>query len=121
MGKPAAMRRAGALPLLRPTADAGRAALALEAHKRLCAAYHCPIAYFHELPPLDELVSSLLSHRTRNADSARAFRSLRERFPSWEAMRDAPVAEVERAIAGVTWPEAKAPAVRVNVVAALVS
>ena len=84
MAKPAAARRAGGAPppLLRPLADTGRAALALEAHKRLCEAYHCPIAYFHELPPLDELVSSLLSHRTRNADSARAFRSLRERFPS---------------------------------------
>ncbi len=88
MGKPAATaaRRAGALPLFRPPADAGRAALALEAHRRLCAAYDCPIAYFHDHPPLDELVSSLLSHRTRNADSARAFRSLRERFPSCEAL-----------------------------------
>ena len=93
-------------------ADPGLAALALQAHERLCAAYDCPIAYFHELPPLDELVSSLLSHRTRNADSHRAFRSLRERFPSWEAVRDAPVAEVEQAIAGVTWPEAKAPALQ---------
>jgi endonuclease-3 len=114
MGKPAATaaRRAGALPLFRPPADAGRAALALEAHRRLCAAYDCPIAYFHDHPPLDELVSSLLSHRTRNADSARAFRSLRERFPSWEAVRDAPVEEVERAIVSVTWPEAKAPALQ---------
>ena len=87
MGKPAAARRAGAPPLLRPLADAsGRAALALEAHRRLCAAYDCPIAYFHDLPPLDELVSSLLSHRTRNADSARAFRALRERFPYWEPL-----------------------------------
>ncbi|GAA0602660.1 hypothetical protein GCM10009416_45550 [Craurococcus roseus] len=136
MGKPAPARGAAAIPLFdavstdagappsRPRsgaapraghpapADPGRAALALEAHARLCAAYHCPIAYFHALPPLDELVSSLLSHRTRNADSARAFRSLRERFPSWEAARDAPVAEVERALAGVTWPEAKAPALQ---------
>ncbi len=80
----AAARRAAALPLFRPApADPGRAALALEAHRRLCAAYHCPIAYFHDHPPLDELVSSLLSHRTRNADSARAFRSLRESFPTW--------------------------------------
>ena len=113
MSKPAAVRRAGAsAPLLRPLAHAGRAALALEAHRRLCAVYGCPIAYFHALPPLDELVSSLLSHRTRNADSARAFRALRDRFPSWEAVRDAPVADVERAIAGVTWPEAKAPALQ---------
>jgi len=112
MGKPLTRRAAGDPPLLRPLAEAGRAALALEAHRRLCAAYHCPIAYFQDLPPLDEMVSSLLSHRTRNADSARAFRSLRERFPSWEAVRDAPAAEVEDAIAGVTWPEAKAPALQ---------
>ena len=109
MGKPVAPR---ASPPLLPAEAAGRASLALEAHERLCAAYHCPIAYFHALPPLDELVSSLLSHRTRNADSARAFGALRERFPTWEAVRDAPVATVEAAIAGVTWPEAKAPALQ---------
>ena len=28
-------------------------------HDRLCAEYGCPIAYFHELDPLSELVSSL--------------------------------------------------------------
>ena len=115
MSRPAAVAARRARPA--PTAHAGpadpaRAALTLEAHARLCAAYDCPIAYFQDLPPLDELVSSLLSHRTRNADSARAFRSLRECFPSWEAVRDAPAAAVERAIAGVTWPEAKAPALQ---------
>jgi endonuclease-3 len=94
-------------------AGAARRALALEAHRRLCAEYRCPIAYFHDLPPLDELVSSLLSHRTRNADSARAFRALRDAFPGgWEAVRDAPVEAVQAAIAGVTWPEAKAPALQ---------
>ena len=86
--------------------------LLLVAQARLCAEYHCPIAYFHELDPLDELVSSLLSHRTRNADSARAYRALRERFPDWAAVRDAPVAAVEEAIAACTWPEAKAPALQ---------
>ncbi|MFC7735559.1 endonuclease III domain-containing protein [Roseomonas sp. GCM10028921] len=84
----------------------------LEAHRRLCAAYNCPIAYFHALDPLDELVFSLLSHRTRNADSARAFRQLRERFADWEAVRDAPVEAVQEAIAPCTWPEAKAPALQ---------
>ena len=84
-------------------------AKALEIHRRLCRAYGCPIPYFHDLDPLSELVSSLLSHRTRNADSGRAFRSLRARFASWEEVRDASPAEVEAAIAGVTWPELKAP------------
>lgn len=90
----------------------GSRARALEVHRRLCAAYGCPIAFFHELDPLSELVSSLLSHRTRNRDSGRAFRQLRERFPTWEAVRDAPTSEVEAAIAPATWPEQKAPRIQ---------
>ena len=82
---------------------------ALLIHERLCAEYHCPIAYFHELDPLSELVSSLLSHRTKNADSGRAFKQLRERFPTWESVCEAPTAEVQEAIAPCTWPEQKAP------------
>ena len=68
-------------------------------HRRLCDAYGCPVPYFHDLDPLSELVSSLLSHRTRNADSGRAFKELRRRFNDWAAVRDAPKAEVERAVA----------------------
>lgn len=78
-------------------------------HRLLCAEYRCPISFFHDLDPLSELVSSLLSHRTRNADSGRAFSSLRARFPTWEEVRDAPTDEVERVIGAVTWPEQKAP------------
>lgn len=85
---------------------------ALLVHDRLCAEYGCPIAYFHDLDPLSELVSSLLSHRTKNADSGRAFESLRQSFPSWEAVRDAPTADIEAAIRGVTWPEQKAPRIQ---------
>ena len=54
---------------------------ALEIHRRLCAVYHCPIAYFHTLDPLSELVSSLLSHRTRNADSGAAFQGVAGAIP----------------------------------------
>ena len=82
---------------------------ALLVHERLCAEYRCPIAYFNELDPLSELVSSLLSHRTKNADSSRAFRQLCERFASWQEVRDAPTADIETAIAPCTWPEQKAP------------
>jgi len=84
----------------------------VEAQRRLCPVYGCPIAYFHEHDPMDELVSSLLSHRTRNADSARAFRNLRERFADWAAVRDAPEEAVREALAPCTWPEAKAPALQ---------
>lgn len=85
---------------------------ALEVHRRLCAVYRCPIPYFHSLDPLSELVSSLLSHRTKNRDSGRAFRALRERFPRWEDVVDADVKELEAVIAPVTWPEQKAPRIQ---------
>jgi len=82
---------------------------ALAIHERLCAVYGCPIPYFHSLDPLSELISSLLSHRTRNADSGRAFKALRARYADWALLRDAPVQDVEETIQGVTWPEQKAP------------
>lgn len=87
-------------------------AKALEIHRRLCGVFGCPIPYFHALDPVSELVSSLLSHRTRNADSGRAFKALRARYPTWEALCEAPTAEVQETIAGVTWPELKAPRIQ---------
>lgn len=92
-----------------PNADELLRTKVLWAHEKLCAEHQCPIAYFHELDPLSELVSSLLSHRTKNADSGAAFRELKNRFAHWEAVRDAPVETVEAAIARCTWPEQKAP------------
>ncbi|MGB3542348.1 endonuclease III domain-containing protein [Rubrivirga sp.] len=82
---------------------------ALLVHERLCQEYECPIDYFSTKDPLSELVSALLSHRTKNKDSKRAYDTLRERFPTWEEVRDADVLEVEKAIATCTWPEQKAP------------
>ncbi len=82
---------------------------ALAIHERLCAVYGCPIPYFHTLDPLSELISSLLSHRTRNADSGRAYKALRVRYADWSALMTAPTEDVEETIQGVTWPEQKAP------------
>ncbi|GGD97647.1 endonuclease III [Aureimonas endophytica] len=100
-----------------PAADPSLAEKALEIHHRLCPVYGCPIPYFHSLDPLSELVSSLLSHRTRNADSGRAFKALRARFPDWSEVIDAPTEEVEAAIAGVRWPEQKAPRIQASLAA----
>lgn len=82
---------------------------AILVHVRLCQEYGCPVPYFSHLDPLSELVSALLSHRTKNADSHRAFKQLKERFPNWAALKDAPTEAVEQAIAPCTWPEQKAP------------
>ncbi len=58
------------------------------------------------------MISALLSHRTRNAASGKAFKALRERFPTWDEVMQAETGEIEEAIAGVTWPELKAPRIR---------
>ena len=93
-------------------ADAARQKLVL-VHQRLCREYGCPVRYFHELTPLDELVSSLLSHRTRNSESNAAYKELRRRFPEgWMAVRDAPTEEVQDAIKTCNWPEQKAPRIQ---------
>ena len=84
----------------------------LDVHERLCAHFGCPVAFFHALDPVSELVSSMLSHRTKNRDSATAFRALRERYPDWEAVIDAPVGEIESTIRAATWPEQKAPRIQ---------
>ena len=48
--------------------------------------------------PLAELVLTVLSQSTNDRNRDVAFLRLRDRFPSWEAVRDAPVPEVEEAI-----------------------
>lgn len=81
----------------------------LEVHRRLSDVYGSGIKYFHDLDPLSELVSSLLSHRTRNSQSAKAFANLKARFGTWEAVRDADTTDVQDALSPCTWPEQKAP------------
>jgi endonuclease-3 len=70
--------------------------------------------YYGELPfsskdPMSMLVDIILSHRTRDEQTAAAYDNLLKRFGSWEAVRDAPTNEVEKTIENVNWPEAKAP------------
>lgn len=50
------------------------------------------------LPPLDELVSTILSQNTNDTNRDIAFNRLREKFPTWEAVRDADPKEVIEAI-----------------------
>ena len=50
------------------------------------------------LDPLDVLIETILSQSTTNANSSRAFASLKQRFPSWEEARRARVTSIETAI-----------------------
>lgn len=87
-------------------------AFVLQVHSLLSEVYGQQIKYFHDLDPLSELVSALLSHRTRNSQSAQAFRNLKLLFGDWQAVIDAPVQLVTEAIAPCTWPEQKAPRIQ---------
>jgi endonuclease III len=66
-------------------------------HRRLLEAYGEP-RWCHPLPPVDELVLTILSQNTNDVNRDRAFAALRETFPAWEAARDAPTRAVIRAI-----------------------
>jgi len=48
--------------------------------------------------PLDELVMTVLSQHTSDRNTEAAFRSLRQRFPTWEEVSAAPTAAVIEAI-----------------------
>jgi endonuclease III len=64
---------------------------------RLRLVYGRPIAPPHRRP-LDELVLTVLSQSTNDRNRDVAFLRLRARFGSWDAVRDAPLIEVEEAI-----------------------
>lgn len=83
-------------------------AKALETHRRLLAYYGEP-ALKERRDPLSELVITILSQNTADVNTARAYRALRERFPSWEEVLAAPVEELEEAIRVAGLANTKAP------------
>ena len=50
------------------------------------------------LDPLDVLIETILSQSTSNANSRRAFETLKQRFPTWEQARCARATSIEAAI-----------------------
>jgi endonuclease-3 len=65
--------------------------------ERLASVYDTPAMAPHG-HPIAELVLTVLSQSTNDRNRDVAYLRLRERFPSWEAVRDAPVEEIEEAI-----------------------
>ena len=82
-------------------------ARALHVTQRLTEKYG--VAEWSKKDPMSMLVDIILSHRTRDEQTAAAYDNLLKRFGSWEAVRDAPTQEVQDTIANVNWPEEKAP------------
>jgi endonuclease-3 len=70
---------------------------ALEVHRRLLALYGEP-TWRTPLPVLDELISTILSQNTNDANRDRAFRQLKQQFATWEKVRDAQPEQIIQAI-----------------------
>lgn len=102
-GRPPAVSRAEWKP---PTRERVR-----RIRDRLREMYGRPINVPHR-KPVDELVRTILSQATSDANRDRAFASLTGRFPDWAAVRDAPEEEVEEAIRPGGLSRQKAPRIQ---------
>ena len=80
-------------------------------HKRLIARQGRPTRK-PRLPIIDELVMTVLSQHTSDANAARAFATLKERFPAWEHVLHAPTEEIADAIRAGGLADQKAPRIR---------
>lgn len=62
--------------------------------------------------PIDELVVTVLSQHTNDANRDKAFRQLKYRFPSWEQVLHAPVRSISAAIKPAGLSNQKAPRIK---------
>jgi endonuclease-3 len=62
--------------------------------------------------PIAELIKTVLSQHTNDRNRDRSFAALRERFPTWEEVRDAPLDELEEAIRPGGLAKQKAPRIQ---------
>jgi endonuclease-3 len=84
---------------------------ALIVHQTLLAYYGEPI-WRNPLPPLDELISTILSQNTNDTNRDRAFNALRNHLPTWESVRDARPDEVINAIRSAGLANQKGPRIQ---------
>jgi len=82
----------------------------LKIHQLLVDAYGDPPR--PRLDPVSELVSTILSQNTNDTLRDRAYDRLRERYPTWEQVRDAPVRQIEKAIRVCGLSRQKAPRIK---------
>ena len=83
----------------------------LEVHRRLVGVFGRPRRTGH-LDPVSQLVSTIISQNTSDVNRDRAYHRLRERLPTWEAVRDADVHQVREAIEPAGLSRTKAPRIQ---------
>jgi endonuclease-3 len=80
-------------------------------HAILIEVYGQP-AWRGPMPPMDQLVATILSQNTNDLNSNRAFSRLQTEFPSWEAVRDAPRSKVIHSIRSAGLANQKGPRIQ---------
>lgn len=83
----------------------------LRAHAML-AAHYGPRSWRGRRDPLDELIMTILSQNTSDRNSGRAYRALRQAFPDWQAVIDAPTEAVYETIKPAGLGNIKAPRIQ---------
>jgi endonuclease-3 len=79
-------------------------------HTLLIAEYGEP--EWHPRDPVASLVNTILSQNTNDVNRDRAFDQMRERLPTWEAVRDAPLGELIDAVRPAGLAPTKAPRIQ---------
>lgn len=64
------------------------------------------------LPPVDELVSTILSQSTSDTNRDKGFYALKERYPEWQQVIDAPTEEIRDTIRPAGLANQKAPRIQ---------
>jgi endonuclease-3 len=90
--------------------------LLLEAHRRLLDVFGAR-SRAGEAHPTDELVATILSQHTSDTNSHRAFRNLKLKFPTWNALVSAPESEVIDAIRSAGLANVKGPRIKQTLIA----
>ncbi|MEJ2447490.1 MAG: hypothetical protein P8Y37_06050, partial [Anaerolineales bacterium] len=84
---------------------------AIQIHQRLVEEFGRPTWRPH-LEPVAELVSTILSQNTNDVNRDTAYDNLRDSFPTWEQVRDAPEKEIIEAIRKAGLANQKGPAIQ---------
>jgi endonuclease-3 len=84
---------------------------ALEVHRRLAQVWGERPRHRH-LDPVSQLVCTIISQNTNDNLRDQAYEALRQRFPTWEEVRDAPVEEIIAAIQIAGLGQTKAPRIQ---------
>jgi endonuclease-3 len=79
-------------------------------HNLLLSEYGDPPC--HPSDPIASLISTILSQNTNDVNRDRAFDRLVQRFPTWEAVRDAPLDELVEAVRPAGLAPTKAPRIQ---------